>query len=603
MSLGNDYIWYYNSNNIEECSSIVEELQKKMIDLTSENYSVSDILKNITRDLSNINDFSSIANNFNVAITSLDELKKDFDTTVALIDDIRTKNIELEKSANSNIDNAYNLSANFSFDKTNIQKITLDATEYSKLKNFFGVNNTSNSSSASTVATPLVAGATNLNNYFSNGNISLPKSSNNNLKSSSVTSAGTISLAAGILDPTTGKIETFTPNKEAVFSNNNDNKNNTPKSTNTNNISSKKEMTSDNKNTKDSTTKVVNKSTNSINNITSSTNNISSNTKSKTSPSVAAVITTSGATSSKAVKKAVSNISQKSIKKEFSSSEVIEPKIKDTSTVSRVPNFDNKDKLFEELKPNTSDRNDTIKDFINKNNINFSSNSSTSPSKPSQDNNSNTVSNNVTDSNNSTSNYYTNSGFTGNTNASASSNVNSSNLNNNNGYYKMNNQPAASSGETQTTVIPEVDSSTNVDVPDTSTDNLFNVDSNLDDYIDVDIDKSADIGKASGIGGVIPIVAGVGAATAAGIGAKIYKDRKENNEFDLDEDRLSNENKFWTDEDASVIHSEKEIYSDDADGNVNSTYQATSNDLDDNDTWSMPDEVDKNSTIDLLEGN
>ncbi len=121
---------------------------------------------------------------------------------------------------------------------------------------------------------------------------------------------------------------------------------------------------------------------------------------------------------------------------------------------------------------------------------------------------------------------------------------------------------------------------------------------------------SSNVGTSRSTGGspVIPIAVGLGAAAAVGVGAKVYKDRKENNELDLNEDRLTNDNKYWTMEDSNVIHSEKEDYAETSnyDNTVSDTlieeepqdvkYTAQANNIqieDDDDinkdSWSMPD--------------
>lgn len=128
-----------------------------------------------------------------------------------------------------------------------------------------------------------------------------------------------------------------------------------------------------------------------------------------------------------------------------------------------------------------------------------------------------------------------------------------------------------------------------------------------------DLDDTTDtVGTDKSTGGnALGVTLGVGAAIgAATVGAKVYKEHKENSDLDLNPDRPSNENKFWTDEDANVIHSEKEEFEiEDKNNNINeevgntlieessipTAYQATSNnikeeeEIDTNvDTWSMP---------------
>lgn len=117
----------------------------------------------------------------------------------------------------------------------------------------------------------------------------------------------------------------------------------------------------------------------------------------------------------------------------------------------------------------------------------------------------------------------------------------------------------------------------------------------IDDYTSFD-SSASDVGKDTSTGGsgVIPIAVGLGAAAAVGIGAKVYKDRKENNELDLNEDRPSNENKFWTTDESSVIHSEKDDYVQSLGVEEPTTYKAVERETSDDDeinkdTWEMPD--------------
>lgn len=139
-----------------------------------------------------------------------------------------------------------------------------------------------------------------------------------------------------------------------------------------------------------------------------------------------------------------------------------------------------------------------------------------------------------------------------------------------------------------------------------TTSDLFGTD--IDDYSGFD-DTVSSVGsdRSTGGSGVIPIVAGLGAAGAVGIGAKVYKDRKENNDLDLNEDRISNENKFWTTEDSEVIHSEKDEYLDAGATSYSSSsipsYAAVDNSIDDNldkDTWEVSDTSDNSEMVNLL---
>lgn len=156
-----------------------------------------------------------------------------------------------------------------------------------------------------------------------------------------------------------------------------------------------------------------------------------------------------------------------------------------------------------------------------------------------------------------------------------------------------------SSGIVSDSVTPITDSinkGNTTDLFDTSVDDFSNFENSI---------SSVGNNSSTGGSGVIPIVAGLGAAAAVGVGAKIYKDRKENNDLDLNEDRLSNENKFWTTEDSMVIHSEKDEY----DGNIDysvaadtPSYTAVDNSVEENqkDTWEISDVDNNNQMIDLL---
>lgn len=126
--------------------------------------------------------------------------------------------------------------------------------------------------------------------------------------------------------------------------------------------------------------------------------------------------------------------------------------------------------------------------------------------------------------------------------------------------------------------------------------------------------------KQSSSGGFnpIPLGVGLGLATAAGVGAKVIYDHKKNSEFDNDEQVESfGGNKFWSDDDLSVIHSEEDSFAnndlDRFDNNeqadLPSSYSASySNDVDsqipDNNMWSLEDDLNNNEQIvDLLNGN
>lgn len=153
---------------------------------------------------------------------------------------------------------------------------------------------------------------------------------------------------------------------------------------------------------------------------------------------------------------------------------------------------------------------------------------------------------------------------------------------------------------------PVTESSTSLSdsVNNENTTNLF--DTNVDDFSDIE-ESISSVGSNSKTGGsgVIPVVAGLGAAATVGIGAKVYKDRKSNNELDLNEDRPSNENKFWTTEDSMVIHSEKDEYDMNTDYPTTeepASYTAVDNSLDEDqkDSWELPEINNDNQIIDLL---
>lgn len=160
---------------------------------------------------------------------------------------------------------------------------------------------------------------------------------------------------------------------------------------------------------------------------------------------------------------------------------------------------------------------------------------------------------------------------------------------------KQNNNIVGTTTDSTTGVVTE-----KIDIPDTKTD-LFETDPDIKDYIDIGTDRTTSSSTGSSIG-ILPIAGGLAATAAIGAGIKIYKDRKENNDFNADEDSLSNENKFWTEEEANVRHSEKEIYNDENNITDNS-YKASNNDAINNDTWSMEEDIidSANTQIDLLE--
>ena len=198
-----------------------------------------------------------------------------------------------------------------------------------------------------------------------------------------------------------------------------------------------------------------------------------------------------------------------------------------------------------------------------------------------------------------------------NTNYSAST---SSNYSNNNVSSSSNVNPAPSvSSSTDANDTSQVVGETNQDssqsitndIEENTTD-LFDVEDDFDDTL---TNSTTESNNKGGIP-VVPIVGGVAAAAAATVGAKIYKDRRDNSDFDLDEDRPSNDNKFWTEDEAQVVNSEEDNYLDD-DGDSNfeeenvqdNEYHASQNNLDE-DSWSMSDDnSDSESTFDLLGNN
>lgn len=123
--------------------------------------------------------------------------------------------------------------------------------------------------------------------------------------------------------------------------------------------------------------------------------------------------------------------------------------------------------------------------------------------------------------------------------------------------------------------------------------------------------ESGSSSKSSG-SSVVPIAVGLGAAVAGGIGIKALHDHKKNSKFDdQNEDSVTNGNRFWTDEDPNVMHTEEDLFNENIDTN-DVSYQAVENnsvtpDLDtniNNDTWSIEeDEIKDNNTFDLLSEN
>lgn len=112
----------------------------------------------------------------------------------------------------------------------------------------------------------------------------------------------------------------------------------------------------------------------------------------------------------------------------------------------------------------------------------------------------------------------------------------------------------------------------------------------------------------------IPLGVGLGLATAAGIGAKVIHDRKKNNELDEEQLEAFEGNKFWLDDEPSVINSEEDSFANEDfnrfDSGIDSAgYSAsystniTDSAIPDN-TWSIEDDAqDNDQMVDLLNGN
>ena len=105
---------------------------------------------------------------------------------------------------------------------------------------------------------------------------------------------------------------------------------------------------------------------------------------------------------------------------------------------------------------------------------------------------------------------------------------------------------------------------------------------------------------------VAPIAVGLGAAVAGGIGIKAIHDHRKNSKFDdQNEDSVTNGNRFWTEEDPNVIHTEEDLFNDESSSNSeNVSYQAVENNNDNNDTWNIEEsEISDDNTFDLLSEN
>ena len=116
--------------------------------------------------------------------------------------------------------------------------------------------------------------------------------------------------------------------------------------------------------------------------------------------------------------------------------------------------------------------------------------------------------------------------------------------------------------------------------------------------------SSSSSSSSSGGFNPIPLGIGLGAAVAGGIGVKAYVDHKKNGKFDDEnEDSVTNGNRFWTDEDPNVVHSEEDMLGDDS-GSQDVSYQAVENSNPGNDTWNIEEnELPDDNSFDLLSEN
>ena len=112
--------------------------------------------------------------------------------------------------------------------------------------------------------------------------------------------------------------------------------------------------------------------------------------------------------------------------------------------------------------------------------------------------------------------------------------------------------------------------------------------------------------SSSSSGGFNPLPWGIGlgAAVAGGVGVKAYANHRKNSKFDDEnEDSVTNGNRFWTDEDPNVVHSEQDLFNQD-DTEQEVSYQAVENSTDNNDTWNIEEsELSDDNTFDLLSEN
>ena len=136
--------------------------------------------------------------------------------------------------------------------------------------------------------------------------------------------------------------------------------------------------------------------------------------------------------------------------------------------------------------------------------------------------------------------------------------------------------------------------------PSTSTD------SNIYDSLpnpNVDNTGSSKPNSSSSSGGFNPLPWGIGlgAAVAGGVGVKAYVNHRKNSKFDDEnEDSVTNGNRFWTDEDPNVLHSEQDLFNQD-DGKHDVSYQAVENSTNNSDSWNIEEsELPDDNTFDLL---
>ena len=116
-------------------------------------------------------------------------------------------------------------------------------------------------------------------------------------------------------------------------------------------------------------------------------------------------------------------------------------------------------------------------------------------------------------------------------------------------------------------------------------------------------DSGSGSSSSSSSGGFnpIPIGIGLGAAVAGGIGVKAYVNHRNNAKFDDEnEDSVTNGNRFWTDEDPNVVHTEEDMFNNDS-NSKDVSYQAVENNTNGDDTWNIEEqELPDDNSFDLL---